>query len=143
MSNKRVLAIASLSVAAVLSGFAPAHASTASSMVTEMNSVRSARGLGPLSMSVPMNRSSASWARYLMRKDWLGHASLQAAHARGEIIEMHSGRRSGIRRALRGWLGSPAHRAILLSGRFHRVGVGKSAGSFGGMSATIWVARFR
>jgi uncharacterized protein YkwD len=78
-----------------------------------------------------------------MRRDWLGHASLQAAHARGEIIEMHSGQRSGIRRALRRWMSSPAHRAILLSGRFHHVGAGKSAGRFGGMSATIWVARFR
>jgi uncharacterized protein YkwD len=90
-----------------------------------------------------MNRSSAGWAGYLMRRDWLGHASLRAVHAKGEIIEMHSGTRAGISRALRGWMGSPAHREILLSGRFHVVGVGKSSGRFGSMRATIWVARFR
>jgi uncharacterized protein YkwD len=143
MQGKRVLAIASLTVVAAAPGVTSAHASTASSMVTEMNSVRSAHGLGQLRMAVPMNRSSASWARYLMRRDWLGHASLRAAHARGEIIEMHSGSRAGVSRALRGWMGSPAHRQILLSGRFHVVGVGKSTGRFGRMRATIWVARFR
>jgi uncharacterized protein YkwD len=143
MQGKRVLAIASLTVAAAAPGVAPAHASSASSMVTQMNSVRNAHGLGQLRMAVSMNRSSARWAGYLMRRDWLGHASLQAAHVKGEIIEMHSGTRAGISRALRGWMGSPAHREILLSGRFHTVGVGKSSGRFGSMPATIWVARFR
>ena len=143
MLGKRVLAVAALTVAAAAPGLTSAHASSATSMVAEMNSVRQARGLGPLSMSVSLNRSSYGWARFLMRRDWLGHASLRAAHARGEIIEMHSGSRAGIRRALSGWMGSPPHRAILLSGSFHAVGVGKASGRFGGRRATIWVARFR
>ena len=143
MQGKRALAIASLTVAAAAPGVTSAHASTASSMVSEMNSIRQARGVGPLRMSESLNRSSYRWARYLMRRDWLGHASLRAAHARGEIIEMHSGSRAGIGRALRRWMGSPAHRAILLSASFHGVGVGKVSGRFGGRRATIWVARFR
>ena len=143
MQGKRVLAIASLTVAAAAPGLTPAHASTASSMVAEMNSARQARDLGPLRMSESMNRSSYRWARYLMRRDRLAHASLRAAHARGEVIEMHSGSQARIRGALRGWLGSPAHRAILLSASFHGVGVGKVSGRFGGRRATIWVARFR
>jgi hypothetical protein len=39
-------------------------------------------------------------------------------------------------------MGSPEHRAILLSPRYHVVGVGKSSGRFGGKRTTIWVARF-
>jgi uncharacterized protein YkwD len=93
-------------------------------------------------MSVSMNRSAYRWGRFLMRRNWLGHASLRAAHAKGEIIEMHSGGDAKIQGALRGWMGSPAHRAILLAGRFHHVGVGMASGRFGGRPSTIWVARF-
>ena len=143
MQARRVLAIASLTVAAAVPGVTPAQASTATSMVAEINSARRAHGLRPLRMSQPMNRSAYRWARYLMRKDWLGHASLRAAHAKGEIIEKHGGKRARIRGALRGWMGSGAHRAVVLSRGYHSVGVGKTSGRFGGRRATIWVARFR
>jgi uncharacterized protein YkwD len=142
MLKKRLVAITALAVAA-LPGAAPADASPVSSMVSEMNTARRAHGLGPLRMSKPMNRSSYRWARNLMRRNWLGHASLRAAHARGEIIEMHGGKRSRIRGAMRGWMGSAAHRAVVLSPRFHVAGVGKTSGRFGGRRSTIWVARFK
>jgi uncharacterized protein YkwD len=144
MHKLRVVVVAAVSVLAV-SAFhsATAGASTADRMVAQINSARAAHGLGPLRQSIGINRSSYSWASFLMRKDWLGHASLRAARVRGEVIEMHSGSASRVARTVRNWMNSGGHRAILLSRSFRVVGVGKSTGRFGGRSATIWVARFR
>jgi uncharacterized protein YkwD len=142
MNGKRVLAIVSLTAATAAAGAAPAEASLADTMVAKMNAQRARHGVGPLRMSAHMNRGAYKWARFLMRRDWLGHASLRRAHAKGEIIEMHGGRQAKVSGAIRGWMGSSGHRAILLSPRFHTVGVGKSSGRFGGKRTTIWVARF-
>jgi uncharacterized protein YkwD len=143
MFNKRSLAIASLTLAAILPGTAPAHASTASQMVAKMNQVRAAHGLGPLREIKKLNRSSYRWGRYLMRRNWLGHASLSKSHVKGEIIELHGGKANKVARTVRAWMNSPGHRAVLLAGRFHRVGVGKTTGKFNGRRVTIWVARFK
>jgi uncharacterized protein YkwD len=56
---------------------------------------------------------------------------------------MHSGTGSKVAGTVRAWMNSSGHRAILLSRRFHVVGVGKSTGRFGGRPSTIWVGRFR
>lgn len=142
MNFKRVLAVASVASVSAVPMAAPAHASTASRMVDRINSARAAHGLGPLGMSESINRASHRWANFLIRKDWLGHASLRSARVKAEVIEMHSGQRSKVNGTVRVWLNSPGHRAILLSPRLHRVGVGKSTGRFRGMRATIWVGRF-
>lgn len=143
MFKKRSLIIASLSVAAVLPGAAPAQADTASKMVARMNAVRASHGVGPLRQVERLNRSSYRWGKHLMQRNWLGHASLSAAHVRGEIIELHGGTANKIARTVRAWMRSPGHRAVLLAGRFHRVGVGKTSGRFNGRRVTIWVARFK
>jgi len=142
MTIKRVIAVAVLAVATTVPGITSAHASTADRMIHAINSARAQHGLGALAASSRFNHSSASWARLLMRKDWLGHASLRSARAKGEVIELHSGSRSKVAQTVRNWLNSPGHRAILLSSRYHRVGVGKSSGRFQGMRCTIWVGRF-
>jgi uncharacterized protein YkwD len=112
-------------------------------MVAQINRARAAHGLGALRHSGAISRSSASWANFLMRKDWLGHASLRSARVRGEVIEMHSGSASRVARTVRNWLNSGGHRAILLSRGFHVVGAAKVTGRFGGRLSVIWVARFR
>ena len=38
------------------------------------------------------------------------------------------------------WMHSPSHRAILLSNRFTRIGVGRARGRYGRTMATMWVA---
>ena len=145
MPNVRVLAITVVAAAALLCALSPAaaFASTADRMVAEINSARAAHGLGALRQSHRINRSSASWAGVLMRKDLLSHASLRAAGVSGEVIAMHSSPSARVAGTVRAWLNSSGHRAILLSRRFHVVGVGKSTGNFGGMESTIWVGRFR
>jgi uncharacterized protein YkwD len=143
MTKKRIAVIAAVLAAAAVPGAAPAHASNATEMVGQMNAARAAHGIGPLRMSDRINRSSYHWARFLMRHAWLGHASLRAARVKGEIIEKHGGRRAKVRGAIRGWMGSPEHRAIVLTPRFHVVGVGTTSGRFGSKRSTIWVARFK
>jgi uncharacterized protein YkwD len=143
MFNKRSLVVAALTVLALLPASAPAEASTASRMVAKMNAVRAAHGIGPLREVHKLNRSSYRWGRYLMRRDWLGHASLSKSHVKGEIIELHGGRANKIARTVGAWMSSSGHRAVLLAGRFHRVGVGKTTGRFNGRRVTIWVARFK
>jgi uncharacterized protein YkwD len=141
--NKRIVVIAAVVAAAAVPGAAPAHASNATKMVDSMNAARAAHGIGPLRISNRINRSSYHWARFLMRHAWLGHASLRSARVKGEIIEKHGGKSAKIRGAMRGWMGSSGHRAIVLSPRFHVVGVGKTSGRFGSKRSTIWVARFK
>ena len=143
MTHKRILVVAAMTLASVVLVSAPAQASTASKMVERMNAVRAAHGVGPLREISRLNRSSYRWGRFLMRRNWLGHASLSANHVKGEIIELHGGTANRIRRTVRAWMHSPGHRAVLLAGRFHRVGVGKTSGWFNGRHVTIWVARFK
>ena len=143
MNAKRAAAVASLAAVSAVPMAPPARGSTASRMVDRINSARAARGLRALRTSQAVNRASHRWASFLIRRDFLGHTSLRAAKVKGEVIEMHSGSSSKVNRTVRAWLNSPGHRAILLSPRFHRIGVGKSTGNFQGIRATIWVGRFK
>src|SRR5262245_66098367 len=101
LNARRVLTVAALATVSAGAGAMPAHASLADQMVAKINAKRAAHGVGPLRMSAHMNRGAYKWARFLMRRDWLGHASLRRAHAKGEIIEMHGGRKAKVSGAVR------------------------------------------
>jgi uncharacterized protein YkwD len=142
MFHPRLLGAAALTTLLALPA-TPAAAGTTSRMVGQINSARAAHGLPALRESASIDRSSAAWARRLMRQDRLVHVSLGSAGVDGEVLEMHSGTSSKVAGTVRAWLNSPGHRAILLSRRFHVIGVGNATGDFGGMAATVWVGRFR
>jgi uncharacterized protein YkwD len=82
----------------------------------------------------------------MMRSNYFGHSARIRASSRfkrlGEIIEMHRGHRSDTSGALRSWIGSPAHNAILLDGNFRYVGAGQVKGRFHGRRTTMWVMHF-
>ena len=64
--------------------------------------------------------------------------------ALGETLAMLGGgcgRRSP-RRVVRMWMHSPGHRAILLSGRYRKVGLARRTGSLGGTHACVVTADF-
>ena len=78
----------------------------------------------------------------MMRSDYFGHMS------RIPVASRWAGRRDArlaqrlaavAARAVRQWMGSPPHRAVLLSWRFTRIGVGRARGHYGAR-ATMWVA---
>ena len=55
---------------------------------------------------------------------------------------MRSGRSLAARPALRQWMSSGGHRALILDPSFRWVGVAPARGAYRGSSATIWVAHF-
>jgi hypothetical protein len=61
----------------------------------------------------------------------------------GETLAMLTACRRGMPSAVIAlWLGSPAHRAIMLSPAFRRVGIGRRSGTLGGGAACLVTADF-
>jgi uncharacterized protein YkwD len=137
-----------LALAATALALAPtavAEAAATDAMVAEINTARQARGLRPVGVSPALMSRSQAYAAHLLQADVFAHSNhLRVAGFRsvGEVLEMHSGTRAQVRGTLRSWLNSPGHRAVILSRRFRSVGMGRAAGRFGGMRATVWVGRF-
>jgi uncharacterized protein YkwD len=115
-------------------------------MVRAVNGVRAGHGLPRLRAAPRLGRSAGGYARWMLRADYFGHLGRIRAsgHFRvlGENIAWHSGRRPAVRRALRLWLGSAPHRALILSPRFRWLGAGIARGRLGGRAATMWVLHF-
>jgi uncharacterized protein YkwD len=112
-------------------------------MLRKVNAARARHGLPALRPSRSLGRSSGRFAHWLMSHGLFGHrAGVSASHRfrrLGEALAMHSGSKPGIRGTVRSWLGSPAHRAIVLTHSMRWIGVGMSRGRFGGHRAVIWV----
>ena len=147
MTRLRTLVLAAVLTAGLLVPAAPAAAaSPAAKMIRKVNAYRQHRGLAPLHTSSSLNRSSHHYAGEMMQTGYFGHQARIHASRRfkrlGEIIEMHRGYRSDVRGALRAWINSPGHNAILLDPNFAYVGAGRVEGRFHGHRMTMWVMHF-
>jgi uncharacterized protein YkwD len=135
-----------MTVALVAPATPASAASPAAKMIRKVNVYRQHHGLSGLNMSRSLNHSSHSYAGRMMHSGYFGHAGRIRASGQfkrlGEIIEMHRGYRSDMAGALRAWINSPGHRAILLDGNFSYVGAGKVSGRFNGRRTTMWVMHF-
>jgi uncharacterized protein YkwD len=117
--------------------------STSSRMVGALNHARNSHGVRGVNRSRRLSQRCRAFARYLVRHRQVRHSRHNMATRRyGEIVEFHSGSRAGIRSAVRAWLNSPGHRAVMLSSGYQRAGAGRATGNFGGGNITIWVVRF-
>jgi uncharacterized protein YkwD len=123
---------------------APASASPEAAVFHTINEIRSANGLAKLRPSYSLFLSSRRYARRMIRSDYFGHLSTISVAGRfraaGETLAYHHGWRLSPRRTVSQWMNSPPHRAVLLSRRFTRIGVGKARGRLGRAVATTWVA---
>jgi uncharacterized protein YkwD len=142
-----MLVVAAVVLSGLLLPAAPAAAdSPAQKMIRKVNAYRQHRGIAPLHMSSSLNGSSQKYARHMMHSGYFGHSRRIHASRRfkrlGEIIEMHRGSRLNITGALRAWINSPGHNAILLDGNFSYVGAGPVKGRFHGRRTTMWVMHF-
>jgi uncharacterized protein YkwD len=112
-------------------------------MTAAINQVRAQHGLGRLDRSSSLTGSAGRYSHWLMANDTFGHAGRIQASSRfamlGEALELHSGRRFDVRGALRRWMESPPHRAIVLSPAMQWQGAGVTRGRFGSRRSTIWV----
>jgi uncharacterized protein YkwD len=146
MSHAR---IAFATLFAVLPLYAPATAvaaipSESAAMIQKVNEARRASGLAPLQTSEALTDSSRSYARYMLKHDYFGHlASIRAGGdflSTGETLEWHAGWRPRVGFAFSQWMGSPSHRAVLMSPTFRFIGAGRGRGRWGSRKATAWVA---
>ena len=141
--------IAFATLVAVLVASAPATAvadipSESAAMIQKVNEARRSSGLAELQTSEALTDSARSYARYMLKNDYFGHlASIRAGGdflITGETLEWHSGWRPRVAFAFSRWMGSPSHRAILMSPTFRFIGTGRVRGRWGSRKATAWVA---
>ena len=113
-------------------------------MIVEINEARADQGgLPPLRASRNLQRSAGAFAHWLVDHDQFDHrpgvsVSRTYPHC-GEALAMHFSLRPGIGSTLRAWLGSPTHRALVLTRSMNLVGLGHASGRFAGGPRTIWV----
>jgi uncharacterized protein YkwD len=116
-------------------------------VIRSINRVRASYGLRRLRPNRRLARAADAHTRNMLRANFFAHGSFaqrvrRYTHARrvGETIAMTS-RCSG-RTVVRMWLNSPSHRAVLLSRKFRRVGIGRRHGRLGSMRACLVTADF-
>ncbi len=159
----RLFAVAPIAVAIAATALvtAPtAHAASSRLSPTEravirlMNQVRARHGLPVLRTSPSLARAADGHSRDMLRHNFFAHESSDGtsfdrrvrhyAKARrvGENLAMLPGVRRGARQVVQMWLKSAAHRQILLSYGFRRVGVSKRSGHLGAQKATVYTVDF-
>ena len=111
-------------------------------LAAKINDARDSRGLRQLRFAPKLAEGSHWWARHLVRRDKFHHSNLPAGT--GEILAWGTCSWFKPARAVRLWLGSPGHRAILLRRGFRVVGTGWARGPWRGYDCVeMAVARFR
>jgi len=110
-----------------------------------INAERRARGLGALRSNPQLARAAAAHARDMVRRSYFSHTSRSgqsfldrirrrgyirraSAWTVGENLAWGAGPRSTPRSIVSAWMGSPGHRANILSRRFREIGVGITYG---------------
>jgi uncharacterized protein YkwD len=144
----RATVVMMLALALVVPALIPAEALAGEGRLegmarSKLNSIRAQSGARPMKRSRALTRSASAYARFMARNRYFGHLSRIRGPGKfsrlGETILVHPGRAKP-RVAIRNWMNSPPHRAILLSNSFRSVGIGRVTGRFGGRRVTFWVA---
>jgi uncharacterized protein YkwD len=123
-----------------------------SALLCLVNRKRASEGLGKLRLDRKLQRAAGRHARDMVKHDYFAHQRpggpdltqrLDRARWRGshwgETIAYGCGSSSSPKATLKGWLNSPPHRAILLSGTYKRGGMGLAAGAPCGGDGAIYV----
>jgi uncharacterized protein YkwD len=125
-------------------------------IIRGINHQRANHGLAPVRASARLSRAADFHSWEMLDANYFAHASRDGGsfdervrrfvnkRALGETLAMLGGGcgRGSARRVVRMWMDSPPHRAILLSGSYRRVGVGKRVGSLGSSKACMVTADF-
>jgi uncharacterized protein YkwD len=109
-------------------------------LLTVMNRVRAAHGVGPLHPDATLTRAARSHSRDMLRHGYFAHgafaARMMAFHAHGRVLGENLawgvGRLGAAAHVVQMWLESPEHRANLLRPGFTRVGLSAPVGPFAG-----------
>jgi uncharacterized protein YkwD len=116
-------------------------------VVRAINRARAAHGLRGLRTHRRLARAADAHSRSMLSSNFFSHGAFSQRVRRyvslrriGETIAMTT--RCSARKVVRMWLNSPPHRAVLLSGGFRRVGVGRRKGMLGATRACLVTADF-
>jgi uncharacterized protein YkwD len=121
-------------------------------VVRAINRVRARHHQPRLRADVRLDRAADLHSLQMLRADRFAHGRFYArvrhflpSHSVGETlawVPRLGCRRRHLGRVVRMWMHSAPHRAVLLSGRFRRVGVGRRRGRLGTLSACVVTADF-
>ena len=116
-------------------------------VVRAINAARADYGLARVRSHRRLARVADAHTRYMLAADVFSHGAFSQRVRRyvrfrsiGETLAWSS--RCSARHVVRMWLNSPGHRAVLLSGTYRRVGIGRRKGDFGGRRACVVTADF-
>ena len=116
-------------------------------VIKNINRARAAHGLRRMRPARRLARAADGHTRSMLRGNFFAHGSFAQRVRRyvrrgsiGETIAMTS--RCSARRVVRMWLNSPSHRAVLLSRKFRRAGIGRRVGRMGAGRACVVTADF-
>lgn len=149
-----VAALAALSTLILLALAAPAAQASGPrldrgerAVVRAINKVRSHHGLARLHAGRRLARAADLHSRQMLARDVFAHGAFFQRVRRfvryrhlGETLAWTS--RCSPRRIVRMWMNSPGHRAVLLSGKYRRVGIGARVGRLGSQRACMVTADF-
>ncbi len=143
---RRLAAITAIACALALLPASAEARSPSNALIHKINVFRKAHGVHPLTGSGSLGRTARSYSRRLMHRNYFGHGRPITASRRlfrrvGEALELHRSHQAQASLAVRRWKHSPAHRRLLLSPAFTFIGAGRTAGTFRGRAATIWVVQ--
>jgi uncharacterized protein YkwD len=112
-----------------------------------INRARAHYGLRRLRAGHRLARAADAHSRSMLAADYFGHGAFATRVRRytsfkrvGETLAWSS--RCGARQFVRMWLNSPGHRAVMLSQRYRRVGIGRRVGRLGAQRACVVTADF-
>ena len=124
-------------------------------VVKLVNRIRAHHGLRKLRASRTLAHAASDHTGDMLRADYLSHDSRDgtpmATRVRrytgarwvGENIAVTTSRRRGLaRRVVRMWMASPPHRAVLLSPKSRRIGVGRERGRLGSVAYSVFTVDF-
>lgn len=132
-------------------------------LLGEMNAVRAARGLHPLTVAPGLRASALSHSRAMLAHGFFAHESPDGTAFSERIKRTYAPRPSGFwavgenlysssvqptaANTVRAWLASPPHRGILLSAQYRDVGIGVvrstlAGGEFGDLPTWVVTADF-
>ncbi len=116
-------------------------------VIRSINRARASHGLRRMRPARRLARAADGHTRTMLRANFFAHGSFAQRVRRyvrrgsiGETLAMTS--RCSARKVVRMWLNSPSHRAVLLSTRFRRVGIGRRVGRMGARRACVVTADF-
>jgi uncharacterized protein YkwD len=148
------VAVCTLSTLFALSAAAPAAEASGPridrgerNVIRAINAARANHGLRRLIAGRRLARAADSHTRHMLVANYFSHGAFAQRVRRyvgyrriGETLAMSS--RCSARLVVRMWLRSPGHRAVLLSRKYRRVGVGRRVGRLGSSRACLVTADF-